>query len=499
MYRIVSPPSIDLPDTGIVIAVLNSLTTSASPELRDLFSPNGDIVISRAPGRLDVKGGIADYSGSLVLEMPLEEATFAAVQLDSSRILRIVSVRQDSEFGIQDSGGRIEEKPGANRIFEMSLHDLECDGEPVSYEMARARFQSNRPTRWAAYVAGVFLVLMREKAARFDHGARMLILSAVPEGKGVSSSAALEVAAMQAVTVAFGIELQPHELAILCQMVENLVVGAPCGVMDQLTSACGRARHLLGIRCQPADITGTIAIPDDIAIWGLESGVRHSVAGSVYANVRVAAFMGYRMIAELAGLKVTRRERGVEIDDPIWRGYLANLTPAEFEREFAPHLPERVTGAEFLTRFQGTTDPVTEVEPECVYGVRAATSHPVYENHRANLFAEMIGSAENAGRHTLIGELMYQSHASYSLCGLGSDGTDLLVRLVREAGPEEGIYGARITGGGSGGTVAVLASRDAGDAISRAASRYAELTGHQPQVFFGSSPGASEFGHVRLR
>ena len=65
-----------------------------------------------------------------------------------------------------------------------------------------------------------------------------------------------------------------------------------------------------------------------------------------------------------------------------------------------------------------------------------------------------------------MGELMYGSHASYSACGLGSDGTDLLVELVRQAGPAAGLFGAKITGGGSGGTVAILGRSGAGAAVA---------------------------------
>jgi galactokinase len=85
--------------------------------------------------------------------------------------------------------------------------------------------------------------------------------------------------------------------------------------------------------------------------------------------------------------------------------------------------------------------------------------------------------------------LMYASHASYSACGLGSRGTDLLVQLVRAAGPAKGLYGARITGGGSGGTVAVVGSHDAYPAIHQVAAEYELATGHRPHIFAGSSPG----------
>jgi len=84
---------------------------------------------------------------------------------------------------------------------------------------------------------------------------------------------------------------------------------------------------------------------------------------------------------------------------------------------------------------------------------------------------------------------MCQSHASYSACGLGSPGTDKIVELVCEMGPPRGLFGAKITGGGSGGTVAVLGLSDAGDAVKEVAERYAKGT----TVISGSSPGAAAF------
>jgi len=95
----------------------------------------------------------------------------------------------------------------------------------------------------------------------------------------------------------------------------------------------------------------------------------------------------------------------------------------------------------------------------------ACTRYAVEENHRIALFVELAaGSVAGAA----MGELMYQSHYAYTECGLGSEATDLLVELVRERGPERGLYGAKITGGGAGGTVAVLARRGAAEAFGPA-------------------------------
>ena len=95
-----------------------------------------------------------------------------------------------------------------------------------------------------------------------------------------------------------------------------------------------------------------------------------------------------------------------------------------------------------------------------------------------------------------LGELMYGSHKSYSDCGLGSDGTNLLVKLVKENG--QNLYGAKITGGGSGGTVAVLGRQGADAEIEQIAEQYEKQTGYQPYIFSGSSMGAAEFGFIKL-
>ena len=469
-------------DTREFLALLDNLHAHPMRECRDLFDNESDLFVTRAPGRLDLMGGIADYSGSLVLELPIAEAAFVALQRDSSRKVRIVSLINDG-----------------TREFEMSLDDFERDGTPIDYDEARKLFQTDKPGHWAAYVAGAFLVLMRERDVRFTEGARMLLASNVAEGKGVSSSAAIEVAAMSAATAAFGIELAPRDLALLCQKVENAVVGAPCGVMDQMTAVCGVEGELLALLCQPAEIQETIALPDDLAVWGLESGEGHSVRGEDYASVRTGAFMGYRMIAELANLKLDAVDGLLRVEDGIWHGYLANVTPFEFERSYASHIPERIAGGEFLARYCGTTDAVTRVNSERAYAVLKPTAHAVYENSRVRAFADLLRGPTSARRNAQLGELMYQSHSSYSACGLGSAGTDLLVKLVRDLGTTHGLYGAKITGGGSGGTVAVLGARTADAAVRRVAASYEQAMSYQPYVFGGSSPGSAAFGHLRMR
>jgi L-arabinokinase len=163
---------------------------------------------------------------------------------------------------------------------------------------------------------------------------------------------------MQAVCAARGVALAGRDLALLCQQVENLVVGAPCGVMDQMTSACGEAGRLLALLCQPAEPRGHVALPPELAVWGIDSGIRHAVGGADYGAVRVGAFMGYRIVADLAGLPAHAAGGGrVRVDDPRWGGYLANLSPSEWEAEYRDRVPVALGGAAFLARYAGTTDP----------------------------------------------------------------------------------------------------------------------------------------------
>ena len=484
-YEVIHGNASHRADVAEFIAVLNSL--DAHPELRTFFDSKSDVTVARAPGRLDVMGGIADYSGSLVLELPIAEATFVALQKDDSPNLRVISLLGDTMRML---------------TFAMPLDQLEQGGKPIGYDDAQRYFSTDVSEHWAAYVAGVFLVLMRELGTRFNQGARLFISSRVPEGKGVSSSAALEVATMSAVAAAFNVDISPRQLALLCQRVENLVVGAPCGVMDQMTSVCGEENQLLEMRCQPAELLGTIELPRDLAVWGIDSGVRHSVGGGNYGSVRAGTFMGYRIIADVAGLRVIGDGQRVVIEDPNWNGYLANLTPEEFEERFARKLPETMIGEAFAERYGGTTDTVTNVKAERAYPIRAPVVHAVYENSRVNTFANLLRERRQSfstQEKAALGQLMYKSHASYSACGLGSPATDRLVELVRTAGVDQGLYGAKITGGGSGGTVAVLGNRDAFAAVRDVAQHFYELSGYHPYIFSGSSPGSAAFGHLVLR
>ncbi len=462
-------PEKDLPHTKLFLAAIQ-----AAPE----FS-SGEIFVTRAPGRLDLMGGIADYSGSLVLQLPIANATHAALQLRSDSQVEIVSLPANENESL--------------RRFTISLAEL-C---AMGYDTAREFFRQQSEHQWAAYVAGAFVILAHERGVKFSRGATILLSSNVPEGKGVSSSAALEVATMSAIEAAYGLEISAPEIGFLCQKVENLIAGAPCGVMDQLTSACGEANKLLALLCQPGELQGTVDLPTELAVWGIDSGVRHSVGGADYGTVRTAAFMGYRLIADIAGLRCMQTDLvgKVEIADPHWRGYLANITPEEFELRFASSLPRQACGEEFLAKYKGITDRVTSVQSLRSYPVLQATKHPIYENARVQKFREILQDWRDLEQAAELGELMYGSHESYSACGLGSEATDEIVALARAT---KNIFGAKITGGGSGGTVAILGTCDAHAEVQSLVETYVQRTRRQASIISGSSNGANSFGHLRF-
>lgn len=423
--------------------------------------------VARAPGRLDVMGGIADYSGSLVLQWPLDVVATAYVQRRTDDKVHVISLAGELQGQMTATFDRA----------AIQQHD---------YRAVRDFLQHHPHTAWAAYMAGIISVLWGEAGITFAGGVTIVMDSQVPLSKGVSSSAAVEVATMRALLAMANHHVDGRTIALWCQKAENHVVGAPCGVMDQMASACGLASQFMALRCQPAELLPTVALPSDLAVWGIDSGVRHAVSGADYGAVRIGAFMGYRILAAHAGLAVSITDGVATIDDTRWHGYLANMTPSEFVQEFAQLVPESISGAEFLTTYGATSDAVTRINPQTTYAVRQPTYHPIAEHHRVQLFATLLQHTQTP-EHTaiLLGELMYQSHASYSACGLGSAATDTIVQAVRHAGPAHGLYGAKITGGGSGGTVAVLGRPDAYPFVVQIAQRHA--TG---LVFAGSSDGA---------
>lgn len=457
-------------------SLLTPFETYLSEKGEDFFAPGTPITVSRGPARIDLMGGVADYSGSVVFEGTLGRASVVGFQ-----------PREDGQLRVRSTWL---EQLGEPCDVRSGLDGLRDGDGPVDYPTAREHLTTPEEERWAAYILGAIPVLEREEGLQLKTGANLLLWSDVPVGVGVASSAALEVTAMHAISGGLDHDMSGERLGALAQVVENRVVGAPCGIMDQVTSALGQEGKLLALRCQPCDVLGHHEVPEEVRIYGISSHVEHSVGGDPYTDARVSAFMGLRMILD------AKKESGDTVTDADQ--YLCNISPSEYREKYRDLLPDLMRGEQFLDKYGETTDDVTSVNPGKEYRVRLGTEHPIFENYRVQEFIDCMERARSGDRTALVeaGGLMYASHCSYSWnCGLGCEETDLLVRLAREYGPERGIYGAKVTGGGSGGTVAVLADEDADELVAEVASRYSQKTGLTPDIFDSTSPGACQFGH----
>lgn len=489
--------------TGASLAQLSPaplLLSRVRSELAADFPPGSPVRLSRAPGRLDVMGGIADYTGSMVCEATLDRAVATALFPRTDRQVQVFS------FNLFD-----DHQPFTFRIPLDALATESIDA------LRRELAQPGR--RWAGYVVGCLAILHYRKLIDLKDpslkGVNLALLSTVPLGAGVSSSAAIEIASMMNFIDHYNLrdrlpkgDGRPDAMLVsaMCQQVENQVVGAPCGIMDQVSSCAGESGTLLRMICQPHNLQPPVHLPDGIRVLGINSNVKHSVGGGMYGKTRCAAFMGHRIILE------KMREMGLAagttlVADPM-HGYLANLDADDYKRLFRPFLPVNILGSEFLATYGPTLDTATTVDPAVSYHVQSATDHHVLEARRVKHFVQCLEAAaklpigDKARKIELdkAGHLMYGSHISYTKDALlGAPECDLLVDLVRKR-EGRGFYGAKITGGGSGGTVAVLANigPTVDAAVQEIMAEYTKQTGLKPEAFLGDSPGAWAVGTVLI-
>jgi L-arabinokinase len=359
---------------------------------------------AEASGRLDLLGGVADYSGALVLEVATHVTTTVTAEPDDALVVSPV---------------------------QLAVDDLrQLSTQP--YPDVRAALSPH--PRWTHYVIGVALVLVRHGVIEPPR-VRLSVTSDVPTSVGVSSSAALEVATARALGAD---ALDPLRLAALCQEAENHVVGAPCGIMDQVVVSTGAPGRLLPILCRPAAVEPVVALPDDLEVVGVPTGAAHDVSGVPYRRARAAAFMGKRIVDAATG----ERSQWVSELDP----------------DAVAALPEAMAGAGFVARWATTDDPLSPIDPDEVYPVRAATTFGVSEHRRSRALLDVL--ARRA--HDEIAPIMAASHAGYDAMGLGHPAATAVVEHVLD---RPGVHGARSSGGGSGGTVVVVCERGALDDV----------------------------------
>ena len=441
------------------------------------FFNSARIHVARVPARLDVMGGIADYSGANVCEAVLGRGTLMALQPRTDRTLRIRTMQTGKRSLLIET--------------RIPLDYFSSGGTTAGYNDIRELCHANPLAGWAAYIGGSIFTLLKEESVELSYGFNLLLLSAVPMNVGIGSSAAVEIGTLCCLNAYLKLGLDAARIARLGQMAENHVVGAPCGIMDQIAITSGRHERLVHILCRPGAVMGEVKIPKGCGFVGINSMVRHSVAANPYSDVRIGAFMGKKIINDI------RENKGHEAVD-----YLTEISVKELQSLYARQLPETMLGSDFCARYKTHDDPVTKIQPDATYRVRGPASHPIEENERVLCFIEALRKAEKGDDEASLavaGEAMYGAHESYrNNCNLSVEEVDFLVDAVKRRGAKNGLYGAKITGGGAGGTVAVFGKLEAlKEHVPKIAVEYSRRTGAMPDIFEGTSPGAMEFGGRR--
>jgi UDPglucose--hexose-1-phosphate uridylyltransferase len=375
--------------------------------LGQAFGPGGGTITTFAPGRVNLIGEHTDYNDGFVLPMAIEAGVVVAARPRATPEVRLHSAdfRETSTFPL---------------------------GSPVQADPARP---------WSNYLRGVVWAL--ERAGIRVEGMDLAFSGTLPQGAGLSSSAALEVATALAVQALTGFALERPRLAKLCQEAENEFVGVQCGIMDQFASLAARAGHALFLDCRslafehvPLDLG-----PHVIAIC--HSGVKHALVGSEYNRRRQECAAGVAVLgARFPGIRALR-----------------DATPEQVEACRA------------------------ELDPT----VHRRCRHVVGENARVLASVEAL----RAGDLASFGLLMDASHASLrDDYQVSCPEVDLLVDLARRS---PGVLGARITGGGFGGCTVNLVRRDALPHLQdEVLGEYQRRTGRQATLIASAAADAAE-------
>ena len=362
-----------------------------------------------APGRVNLIGEHTDYNDGFVLPMAIERYTLLAADRNSRR--------------------------------EVTLHSV-TTGETASFNL-RAPLQRGEPT-WSNYVRGVIAGFQQKglKVGGFDG----VIDSTVPFGGGVSSSAALEVAAATLLEAMTGQTLDPIEKALLCQRAEHEFAGVPCGIMDQFTSVLAKENHALMLDCRSRSATAVPMSDPSVTVLIINSNVRHKLVDGVYASRRQQCETAARVLnvpalrdATLADLEAAR----------------AGLDPVVFRR----------------------------------------ARHVITENERTCQAAQALRAADWAR----FGHLMYASHASLrDDYEVSCAELDAIVEIAQSLSPAEGMIGCRMTGAGFGGCAVSLVRAASAKLIARKFEEgYEARTGNLPAIFSSRPAGGARILQAR--
>jgi galactokinase len=372
---------------------MNQLIQSVKNSFADIFSYTPTHII-QAPGRVNLIGEHTDYNDGFVLPCAINYQAMVAAAKRSDNLIRVVSV----DYG--------------NEINQFDLK------QEITFEP---------DCMWANYIRGVVKCLLgRGYQLR---GMDIAVSGNVPQGAGLSSSAALEVVIGQTFKELYQLDISQAEIALNGQQAENEFVGCNCGIMDQLISAEGKENHALLIDCRSLK-TKAVSMPEDMAVVIINSNKKRGLVDSEYN---------------------TRREQCEQA-----------------ARTFGVKALRDVSIVQFNTRIN---------ELDEVVAKRAR--HVITENDRTEEAAKALAS----GDMKRMGELMAQSHVSMrDDFEITVKEVDTLVEIVKEVVGDLG--GVRMTGGGFGGCIVALVPLPLVDNIREAVeARYETETGLKETIY----------------
>jgi len=388
-------------------AIADEMPNILRRALDDAFGPGARAAVSRAPGRVNIIGEHTDYNGGFVMPMAIDRAIRVAFRPRDDRTVRLVSL---------DLGGR----------SEFSLDSITKDAAAP----------------WSDYVRGVADVM--QQAGHHLRGIDAVVRGDVPRGAGLSSSAAFEVACVNAFAHASELDIEPIETIKLAQRAENQFVGVMCGIMDQFVSLLGQAGRALLLDCRSLEYDLVPLDARRCSIVVADTGVKHELGATEY-NAR-------RAECESAAAKLAGRDGAL----------LRDVEPGTFDARRGELTPRELKRAE----------------------------HVFTENERVLSGREAL----KAGDHDGFGRLMYASHES-----LRDDfevSCEELDAMVEAARSSPGVMGARMTGGGFGGcTVNLVVAARTAEFSDSLATGYRDRTGRSAEIMvFEPGPGASVEG-----
>ena len=358
--------------------------------------------IVAAPGRVNVIGEHTDYNDGFVLPMAIER--YAVMAADTAA-----------------AGGNV------------SIYDTQFK-ETATIDIT-APVTKGQP-QWSNYIRGV-LAGFQQRGVTLP-ALDVAMISTVPLGGGLSSSAALEVCTATLIETAIGKKLDPIEKALLAQKAEHDFAGVPCGIMDQFISALGREDHLLLLDCRTRQ-TELVPMKDpSVTLLVVNTNVKHELGSGEYAKRRAEC----EEAAKILGV--------------------ASLRDAT---------------ADQLEQAKGKMNDVVYRRARHVIGEIERTLHAAEGIRNSNWPA--------------VGNLMYASHASLrDDYEVSCKELDAVVEIAEDIGYKGGIYGCRMTGGGFGGCCVALVKTDVVDAITKKiAAEYQAKTGIEA-IIFSSHPAA---------